>query len=122
MMSPLYPCGKPCSTKTPNETVKKLTLFSAIINAIMMESRLQISNPMGMLAVLQSNGKQFFALNPEQRSCCADITTTVGLFHLLSLVCNNTHVFVAVIADVLNPLSAVFTKPKHFLDFIDSLC
>ena len=28
-MSHLYTCGKPCSTGTHNETVKKLTLFSA---------------------------------------------------------------------------------------------
>ena len=28
-MSPLYPCGKPCSSRTHNETVEKLTLFSA---------------------------------------------------------------------------------------------
>ena len=33
-MSPLYPCGKPCSTETHNETVKNLALFSAIINGI----------------------------------------------------------------------------------------
>ena len=39
-MSPLYPCGKPCSTGTHNETMKKLTLFlSAFICRIMMESR-----------------------------------------------------------------------------------
>ena len=44
-MSPLYPSGKPCSTGTHNATVKKLTLFSAIINAIMMESRIRISIP-----------------------------------------------------------------------------
>ena len=55
MMSPLYPCGKPCSKETHNETVKKLTLLSAVINRIMMESRPQISNPVGMLSVLQSN-------------------------------------------------------------------
>ena len=34
MMSPLYPWGKPCSTGTHNETVKNLTLFSAIINGL----------------------------------------------------------------------------------------
>ena len=28
-MSPLYPGGKPCSTRTHNETVKNLALFSA---------------------------------------------------------------------------------------------
>ena len=56
-MSSLYPCGKPCSTWTHNEKVKKVTLFSAIINGIMMESRLRISNPVGMLLVLQSNQK-----------------------------------------------------------------
>ena len=31
---PLYPCGKPSSTGTRNETVKKLTLFSTIISGI----------------------------------------------------------------------------------------
>ena len=44
-MSPLYPCGKPCSRGTHNETVKNLALFSSIINGIMMESRLRISVP-----------------------------------------------------------------------------
>ena len=33
-MSPFYPCGKPCSARTRNETVKKQILFSAIINGI----------------------------------------------------------------------------------------
>ena len=44
-MSPLYPCGKPCSRGTHNETVKNLALFSSIINGIMKESRLPISIP-----------------------------------------------------------------------------
>ena len=52
-MNPLYPCGKPCSTGTHNETVKKLTQFSAFINRIMMESRLRISIP------CQSNRKLY---------------------------------------------------------------
>ena len=56
-MSPLYPCGKPCSTGTRNETVKKLTLFSAIGNGIMVESLLRISNLVDMLSVLQLNKK-----------------------------------------------------------------
>ena len=38
-MSPLYPCGKPCSRGTHNETVQNLALFCSIINGIMMESR-----------------------------------------------------------------------------------
>ena len=62
MISPLYPFGKPCSTGTHNETVKKLTLFFAFINRILMESRLRISNPVGMLSVLQSNRK-FYHIN-----------------------------------------------------------
>ena len=33
-MSPLYPCGKPCTTGPDNKTVKKLTLFSAISIAL----------------------------------------------------------------------------------------
>ena len=44
-MSPLYPCGKPCSRGTHHETVKKLALFSSIINGITKESRLRISIP-----------------------------------------------------------------------------
>ena len=44
-MISLDPCGIPYSTGTPNNTVKKLTLFSAIINRIMMESPSRISNP-----------------------------------------------------------------------------
>ena len=44
-MSPLYPSGNACSAGFHNETVKKLTLFCAFINQIMMESRLRISNP-----------------------------------------------------------------------------
>ena len=46
-MSPLYPCGRPCSRGTHNETVINLALFSSIINGIMMESRLRISIPWG---------------------------------------------------------------------------
>ena len=42
-MSPLYPCGKPCSRGTRHETVKNLALFSSIINRIMKESWLRIS-------------------------------------------------------------------------------
>ena len=42
-MSPLYPCGKPCSRGTHNEIVKNLALVSSIINGIMMESRLRMS-------------------------------------------------------------------------------
>ena len=41
----LYPCGKPCSRGTHNETVIILALFSSIINGIMKESRLRISIP-----------------------------------------------------------------------------
>ena len=44
-MSPLYPCGKPCSRGTHHETVKNLALFSSIINGIRKESRLRISIP-----------------------------------------------------------------------------
>ena len=54
-MSSSYSRDKPCSTGTHSETVKKLTLFCAIINVIMMESRLLIPNPVKMLSVLQSN-------------------------------------------------------------------
>ena len=46
-MSPLYPCGKPCSRRTHHETVKNLAVFSSIMNEIMMESRLRISIPWG---------------------------------------------------------------------------
>ena len=38
-MSPLNPYSKLCLTGTQNETVRKLTLFSAFINRIMMESQ-----------------------------------------------------------------------------------
>ena len=44
-MSPLYPCGKPCSRGTHHETVKNLALLSSIINGIRKESRLRISIP-----------------------------------------------------------------------------
>ena len=54
-MNPLNPCVKPCSTGTHNETVKKLTSFSAIINGILMESLLRISIPVAMLSGLQSD-------------------------------------------------------------------
>ena len=57
-ISPLYPCDKPCSTETHNKIMKQwkeLTLFFAFVNRIMMESQLRISNPVGMLSVLQSN-------------------------------------------------------------------
>ena len=40
---PMYPCGKPCSKGTRNETVKNLALFSSIMNGITMESQLRIS-------------------------------------------------------------------------------
>ena len=55
-MGPLYPCGKPFSTGThDNAIVKKLTQFFALINRIVKESRLRISNHIRMLSVLQSN-------------------------------------------------------------------
>ena len=57
LVSPLHSCSKPCPTGTHNETVKKLTLFFALINRIMIELRLVISNPVGMLSVFQSNRK-----------------------------------------------------------------
>ena len=38
-MSPMYSCGKSYSTGTCNERVKKVTLFFAIINGVMMETR-----------------------------------------------------------------------------------
>ena len=44
-MGIFYPCGIPRSTETHNVTAKKLTLFSAIIIGIMIESRLRISIP-----------------------------------------------------------------------------
>ena len=43
-MSLLYPCGKPCSTGTHNETVKRLILFSAVINGIMIETFFMIES------------------------------------------------------------------------------
>ena len=45
VMSPLYPCDKPCSRGTHNETTKNLVLFSSIINGILIDSRLRISIP-----------------------------------------------------------------------------
>ena len=56
-MSSLYPCGKPCSTSTHNETIKKLTLFSSVIDGIMIESLFRIWKPVGMLWVLILNRK-----------------------------------------------------------------
>ena len=44
-MSLLYPCGKPCSRGTHDETMKTLALFFSIINGIMIESQLRISIP-----------------------------------------------------------------------------
>ena len=44
MISPLYPCGKPWSTRSHNETVQNLILFSVIISPTMIESRPQISD------------------------------------------------------------------------------
>ena len=54
-MSPLFPCGKPCSRGTHNETVKNSALFSAIINGIMIENCLKSHNPVGVFSILQSN-------------------------------------------------------------------
>ena len=53
-MSPLHP-----SLFTDPITVKKLTLFSAVIDVIMIELRLLILNPMGMFSILQSN-REFY--------------------------------------------------------------
>ena len=39
--------------------MKKLTLFSAFLKGIVLESRLQILNPVRMLLVLQSNRKLY---------------------------------------------------------------
>ena len=57
MMSPLYPSGKPCAIGTHNEEGKMMILFSAINDVIMIETGCEISNPVGMLSVLQSNRK-----------------------------------------------------------------
>ena len=57
-MSPLHPCGKPCSRGT-HETVKNLPLFSSIINGIMMEVASNL-NPVGVFSVLQSNQKFYY--------------------------------------------------------------
>ena len=58
-MSPLYPCGKPCSRGTHNETVKILALFSSIINGNY--DRILASNlsPVGVFSILQSNQKLY---------------------------------------------------------------
>ena len=58
MMSLLYPCGKPGSTGTHNEIVKKLTIISAFIKGIMMESRLRISNPVAILIYRNKSNSQ----------------------------------------------------------------
>ena len=57
-MSLFYPSGKTSSTETHSEAVKKLTLFSASFNRIMMESRIRILNSVGTLSLLQSS--QYF--------------------------------------------------------------
>ena len=66
MVSPLNPCGKSCSTGTRNETVKKLSLFSAFdrsnydeITASNLESRSLISNH-GLNSRISSKCYQFF--------------------------------------------------------------
>ena len=53
-MSSLYPCGKPCSRGTHNETVKYFALFCSI-----MASNL---HPVGVFLILESNGK-FYHIN-----------------------------------------------------------
>ena len=53
-MSPLYPCGKPCSRGTHHETVNNLALFSSIINGIRKESRLRISIPWECFQLLRA--------------------------------------------------------------------
>ena len=45
MNSPLYPCDKPSSTGTHNQTAKKLTLSAAFRSRVMMESRPLTSHP-----------------------------------------------------------------------------
>ena len=57
-MSSLYPCGKPGSTRTRIETVKKLTIISAFIKGIMMELRLRTSNPVEILIYRNKSNSQ----------------------------------------------------------------
>ena len=54
-MSPLYPCGKPCSRGNHNETVINLPLFNHQWNydGIMALNL----NPVGVFSILQSNRK-----------------------------------------------------------------
>ena len=66
-MNPMYPCGKPCSSRTHNETVKKLALYSAIINEIKHTSSCReryhrknsIGPPEGLFDVAHSGGGLF---------------------------------------------------------------
>ena len=57
MMSPLYPCGKPCSRGTHNETVKNLAL-SSFFNHQWNYDGIMASNlsPVGVFSILLSNG------------------------------------------------------------------
>ena len=56
-MSPLYPCGKPCSRGTHNETVK--TLGPIFFNHQWNYERITASNlhPVGAFSILQSSRK-----------------------------------------------------------------
>ena len=51
MMRPLYPCGKPCSRETLNETVKRLALLS--YDGITASNL----NPVEVISIIQSNRK-----------------------------------------------------------------
>ena len=60
MMSPLYPCGKPCSSGTHIETVKNLEKPGPIFfNYHWSYDGITASNlnPMGVFSILQSNRK-----------------------------------------------------------------
>ena len=56
-MSPLYPCGKPCSRGTHNETVTNLKLGPILSNHQWNYDGITASNlnPVGVFSILQSN-------------------------------------------------------------------
>ena len=57
-MNPLYPCGKPCSGGTHNETVKNLALLTSIVNEWNYDGITALNhNPVGVFSVLYSNRK-----------------------------------------------------------------
>ena len=80
-MSPLYPCGKPCTTGSHNKTVKKLNLFSAIISGITVwwNHGFKPKSCRNVIAVIQSNWEFYHICHNHSNSQISQSDCTLGI-------------------------------------------